>query len=196
MSELPRFGPSPDFSQNVSIVVLDVDHISEIRSLHRATFRRLCAGWVSQAEADAFYAHIDSPEFSEGLFACMKSNRVLGARLEKRLVGAASWVISKDNQRTGRLRSIFVDTIFVRSGIGRALLNELERRAVDNGMKAMSVRVLDRSVGFFEQLGYGTTGRGVYSLTESEGLAVVYLRKPLDPKAGFDGQPQHGNLQL
>ena len=196
MSQHPRFGPSPDFSQNVSIVKLDIDHINEIRSLQKATFRRLCANWVSEAEADAFYAYLDSPAFSTDLFNCMKSKRVLGARLDKRLVAVASWCPSKDNPRTGRLRSIFVDTMFVHSGIGRALLSELERRAANTDMKTMSVRVLNRSVGFFEKLGYATTGRGVYSLTDDEGLAVVYLRRPLEPKAGYDGQPQPAGLRL
>ncbi len=196
MSQHPRFGPSPDLSQNVSIVILDIDHINEVRSLQKTTFRRLCANWVSEAEADAFYAYLDSPAFSSDLFNCMKSKRVLGARLDRRLVAVASWDLSKDNPRTGRLRSIFVDTMFTHAGIGRALLNELERRAANIDMKTMSVRVLGRSVGFFEKLGYATTGQGVYNLTDEEGLAVVYLRRSLDPKAGYDGQPQPIDLRL
>lgn len=179
MSEHPRFGTKLDLGAQVQFHALTVDDLREVRSLQQDGFAQLCAQHATEAEAEAFETVVISPRHTEELMRCVAKDRLLGARIDRRLVGAATWADSRENNTTLRLRSLFIDPMFSRCGIGRALLRYVEDKVQASGGQELAVRTFVHTAGFFEQAGYSTTSYGVLALTADEAMAVAFMRKPL-----------------
>jgi GNAT superfamily N-acetyltransferase len=98
---------------------------------------------------------------------------VVVAELDRRIVGTGT-LLGKEISR------VFVTPDFQRRGIGKLIMNRLERRAAENGVKVVYLISTAVSKMFYESLGYSVIEGEVPS---SEGsLAVGYFRmkKPLE----------------
>jgi putative acetyltransferase len=72
----------------------------------------------------------------------------------------------------GRLRALFVDADCQRSGVGRALLAEVEARAVRRGCARLHGAMSLNAVPFYERAGFRSYGGAEHLMTTGVGLGV------------------------
>jgi GNAT superfamily N-acetyltransferase len=72
----------------------------------------------------------------------------------------------------GRLRALFVDADCQRRGVGRALLADVEARAIERGRARLHGSMSLNAVAFYERVGFQAGGRAVPLMTTGAGLAV------------------------
>ena len=78
---------------------------------------------------------------------------------------------------TGNINAVFTHPEFIHNGIGRQLVQALEKSAVDNDIKVMTVISSLTAVGFYQTLGYDYRGQ-----TKIQGtIPCVRLEKLLQP---------------
>ncbi|MGI9426912.1 MAG: GNAT family N-acetyltransferase, partial [Hyphomicrobiaceae bacterium] len=125
MSEHPRFGTMPPLGHDVAVAPVTLDDIGEVRALQRACFTSMQARHSNEAETIAFHSLLASGSYSAELAVSVKRQNLLGAYLDGRLVGSATWTTSREDKRAGRIRFLFVSPLFNGCGIGRRLLTEM-----------------------------------------------------------------------
>lgn len=87
---------------------------------------------------------------------------ILVAEFNSKVVGVASLV-------ENNVRMVFVKLGMQQQGIGKALLNEIEKMATEHGISELTVASTVNAVGFYEKKGFGRIGKDKGAL----------LRKPL-----------------
>jgi GNAT superfamily N-acetyltransferase len=152
---------------------IGLDDYSDVRYLHGKSMVTHSADALSDAEAAAFDAFVRSPAYSAYLMA----EELYGAFIDGQLIGTASWQANGDDGQMARISSVFVDPMFMRIGIGRRLLAEVEARAYQSGFDQFGASVTANAIPFFEKLGYQVASRGVKALGPDCSLPVAFLRK-------------------
>lgn len=179
MTELSRIRDPADLSRAIRITRLEIEDLAEVRYIHAAAFRLMASPFFTEEEIIAFTDTITSRDYSDGLVTAMRENQLVGARLERELIGTAGWTYSEDQGETVRLKWLYVRPLFNDCGIGRRLVAEVESRVIQAGFQQISVRSTSAAQGFFERLGYRTTSHGVYNLNAQVGMPVVFMRKSM-----------------
>ena len=159
----------------VAIRRISIDDHSNVRYLHAKSMSTQSADALSDAEAAAFVAFVRSPAYSSYLMA----EDVYGALMDGQLIGTAAWQVNGDDGQMARISSVFVDPLFMRAGIGRRLLAEVEARAYQSGFDQLGASTTANAVPFFEKLGYQVASRGVKTFGPDCALPVAFLRKSM-----------------
>jgi putative acetyltransferase len=91
----------------------------------------------------------------------------VAAELDGRIVAFAQL-----DPADGRLRALFVDADCQRRGVGRALLADVEARAIERGRARLHGAMSLNAVPFYERAGFRAGGAAVPLMTTGAGLAV------------------------
>jgi putative acetyltransferase len=150
-----------------------MDEHTHVRHLHTKSMENQSADSLTDAEMQAFAVFVRSPGYSD----LLKEENLYGAFTEGQLIGTASWQVNGDDGQLARISSVFVDPMFLRLGIGKRLLTEVEARAFQSGFNQLSISTTLNAVPFFEKAGYQVASRGVKALGPSCLLPVAFLRK-------------------
>ncbi len=152
---------------------IGIDDWADVRYVHSTAFERLASPYLDANEIAIFNARVGSPEYVEDL---MREN-LLGAWIERQLVGTAGWLPASDSGTTARITSIFVNPMFAGLGVGARLLAQVEQRAAQAGYTGFAVRSPPNAVGFFLALGYDISSHGVSHAATGHDVPVTFLRK-------------------
>jgi putative acetyltransferase len=150
-----------------------VDDYADVRFLHAASLTAQSADVLSEAEVAAFVSLVASPAYSD----LLAQEDVVGGWIGGNLVGTASWQCNSDDGSLARIGSVFVRPLFVRLGIGRRLLTEVESHAAQSGFTYFGASATANAIPFFERLGYQVASRGVKPLSPTCTLPVAFMRK-------------------
>ncbi len=74
-------------------------------------------------------------------------------------------LLTKDGEKTVRLRQMAVTSGLQGKGIGRVLMNFAENIARDRGFKKISMHARKNAIGFYEKLGYKIVGNEFFEVT-------------------------------
>lgn len=111
-----------------------------------------------------------SPEFLEK----DRENILLGAYENERLIGCVQ--LQKLSNKIGQLRQMAVDSDQQGKGIGRLLVEELEKIALENGIETIDLHARGYAVPFYTKLGYQTVGEAF----EEVGMPHIAMTKILN----------------
>lgn len=75
---------------------------------------------------------------------------------------------------------VFVDPGQQRQGLGKMIMNELERQAATNGVKVARLRALANARRFYESLGYVTVDKGLVKVDNGGCLEYYQMEKGLE----------------
>ncbi len=92
----------------------------------------------------------------------------------------AGYAILLTKQREALLDNIAVDPAFQRSGMGEALVGQVEKRTIELGYAALDLYtnvIMSDNVRWYEKLGFVETRR-----VEEAGFRRIYMRKVLSAK--------------
>jgi putative acetyltransferase len=98
----------------------------------------------------------------------------LVAEHEAKVVGFGSIVPA-----AGELRAVYVHPAVGRSGVGSALLLELEQLARARGLPELHMDASINAEAFYAHHGYLVVARGVHHMSSGGQMACVKMRKPL-----------------
>jgi GNAT superfamily N-acetyltransferase len=158
---------------------IGIDDLSTVRYIHAAALRTPAASRLSETEIAAFAAYVYSDAYTGLLVEAARAKRLLGATVGEDLVGTAGWSPADDRGAVARLICVFVLPLFAGCGLGRLLALAAEDQARRAGFRCFTVRATLNASGFFTQLGYEVSSRGVWALGPGQSLPVTFLRKRL-----------------
>lgn len=92
-----------------------------------------------------------------------KDDVLIGAFEDDRILGCC--LLTKVDDKTVRLRQMAVPNNLQGKGIGRALMIFAENIARDMGYSILSMHARKTAIGFYEKLGYRTTGNEFVEVT-------------------------------
>jgi len=92
-----------------------------------------------------------------------KEDVLMGAFEDDRILGCC--LLTKQDQHTMRLRQMAVPNSMQGKGIGRALMIFAENIARDLGYKKLCMHARKTALGFYEKLGYTTSGEEFTEVT-------------------------------
>ncbi|MFI5152826.1 MAG: GNAT family N-acetyltransferase [Chitinophagales bacterium] len=102
-----------------------------------------------------------------------KEDVLIGAFEDDRILGCC--LLTKVDHATVRLRQMAVPNNLQGKGIGRALMIFAENIARDLGYKTLIMHARKTAIGFYEKLGYMTTGNEFVEIT----IPHCIMEKPL-----------------
>jgi putative acetyltransferase len=141
-----------------------------VRQVHGASIRQVCAADYSaqQIEAWASPARIEQYRFAiaQHEFHVAVSNAIL--------IG-----FSELDSERGEVKAVYVAPAWLRRGVGRALLAELERVAREYRLSGLQLEASLTALPFYLAAGYRAVRRATHILSSGEGLACVEMRKEL-----------------
>jgi len=181
----PIGGGGPVLAERVAIRRVGIDDYSDVRYLHAKSLVAHTADTLSEAEVATYVALVYSAAYGDILAGA----DLHGAFKDGQLVGTASWQANGDDGKVARISAVFVHPLFVRLGIGRRLVGEVEARALQSGFDHFSISAIGNSVPFFEKLGYEVSSRGVKSFGPGCALPVAFLRKRVPRQARAPHSP-------
>ncbi len=151
------------------------EDVPEVLRLVRRSVDHGCRGHYDQRQREAVYASYARSLFVEALGPF---DSILAER-QGRVVGIAQFDPADD-----RLRALFVDAAYQQSGVGRALLAEIEQRARRRGRSRLHGAMSLNAVSFYLQAGFRPSG-GPEQLTSTDiSVPVVRMEKNLRTAAG------------
>lgn len=99
----------------------------------------------------------------------------LVAELDGLIVGIGALVLE-----TCELRACYVEPGAARSGVGSALVREIERIATDRGLSHLQLQSSITAEPFYLALGYSARHRGEHRLSSGQQMACVKMEKALN----------------
>lgn len=152
---------------------LMIDDLSTVRYIHTAAFCAAAQGHYSQREITSFTDYLRSPRYGELLLG----NPALVAWLGADMVGTAVWCPTPPPGLTARILAVYVRPLFTGEGIGRKLIERMERDAEAAGFRAIEVSATRNAIGFFEDIGYRHVRDGSWALPSGSEIGVGFMRK-------------------
>ena len=148
--------------------------VPAIEELHRASVRRLAAGYYSPAQVESFLAAgtLDR-ELVEGATYYV-------AEVGDTLVGSGGWQVVRHGTRRpwrATIRAIFVHPDWARRGIGRRLVTRAENAAARAGFTSFELEATLPGVPLYRSLGYREVARCGYATPDGAILPVVRMEK-------------------
>jgi putative acetyltransferase len=106
----------------------------------------------------------------------MKKEIRLLAEINGEIVGLGAIVLAKNE-----LRACYVVPSAARKGVGSALVREVERIALEHGLRWLELDASITSEPFYKALGYEVQERGEHVLGSGQRMACVKMGKHLSP---------------
>jgi putative acetyltransferase len=166
-------GRARNRAPDVSIRSIRAEDVPDVRSLHARSFAELARDHHTQEQIAAHVELVRDDSYEDELL----SNNLLVAEADRRIVGTAGWRAVADDPGTARIRKVFVAPEVAGCGLGRLLVGEAERQALESGCARFVVRANVNAVGFYERLGYRTKRHGRMPVAGGVELPVVFMEK-------------------
>lgn len=118
---------------------------------------------------------LDDPDIVDLDEEMLANNEVFVAEIAGRIVGFATIVAHEGND--AELEGLFVEPALWRKGIGRALVQQVEREAVAWGASRLHVMANQNALGFYTAMGFSKIGERKTQL----GPVGLLMAKPVNP---------------
>jgi putative acetyltransferase len=171
--ETPRHVPAPGSAAFEVRRAVPAD-AEAVRRVHGASIRELCAAdytpeqleaWASPARIEQYQFAIARHEFYVAFDVAASSQRVIG--------------FSELDRELGEVKAVYVDALWSRRGVGRALLAELERAARGHQLTQLQLEASLNAEAFYLAAGYRSVARRTHILSSGDGVPCVEMRKLL-----------------
>jgi len=160
---------------DIKLKVAEVSDAEDIMNIHFSAVHETAASyypgmiiqnWASPKTPERLKQFIDAIQGSDEIFVVAKIN--------DRTVGFGS-IMPKRNE----LRAVYVHPSFGRQGIGTQILADLERLAVEQGIKVLDMDTSLNAERFYLKNGYVAIESGFHKLRSGHKMPCVKMRKIL-----------------
>jgi putative acetyltransferase len=155
-------------------------------AVHRAAVTRTAAAAAAyDAGIIAEWAAPDTPEAVERLRTGITAGTML---TQVALVGGSVSGFGCIVPAESLLRTLYVDPVAGRRGIGSLLLVSLERLAVRNGVRILDVNASLNAEAFYRRNGFAVLESGLHPLCSGRTMPCIRMRKHLDAPGPHRGR--------
>lgn len=140
-------------------------------AIRREAILAQCAGHYAEQDLAIW----TSGEMSES-FALRVADAFHVAEIDGRVVGTGMIDLA-----SGKIDAIFVRPDWMGHGVGRALMNYLERLARDAGLTSIHLDATLNAAPFYRRLGFAGEATSTYRSSLGVTLACIPMTKPLAP---------------
>ena len=158
-----------DFADMITIRRARQDDKESIWRVHIRAIKEVCKSHYSKQEIQAWVGVLKPGRYEE---AIRKGPFYLAAD------GASILGFGNLNQENGEIEALYVDPDHVRRGVGIKILQALEKKAVDSGLKLLRITSSLNAVSFYELAGYKPQRQKRW-LLPSEMVVCVPMTKEL-----------------
>jgi len=162
-----------DRKPDVSVRSIRAEDVPHVRALHARSFAELARDHHTPEQIEAHAQLVLADSYQDELL----SNNLLVAEAEGHIVGTAGWCAVADAPGTARIRKVFVAPEVAGRGLGRLLVGEAEKQALESGYARFVVRANANAVGFYVRLGYRTIRSGRMPAADGVELPVTFMEK-------------------
>lgn len=149
--------------------------LESVRDLIRKTIDVCYNGFYLKEVVDYF----DMYNWEGNILKVAQDGHIVVAEMQGKIVGTGS--IMGD-----AILRVFVDPAHQREGLGRMIMNELERQAATNGAEMLRLRALANARRFYESLGYLSVAKGFVEVDNGRHLEYLEMVKSLGVAEGAD----------
>jgi N-acetylglutamate synthase-like GNAT family acetyltransferase len=146
----------------------DVDVLD---TLHKASIRELCSSAYTGEQISDWISAIKP----RGYLLAMEMYEFLVA------VRGAAVGLGIFNSSKAEITALYVSPAEAGSGVGRAILLEVEALARETGIQELRLKSTLNAVGFYEKMGYARIEQSAYVLPSGMELPFVVMAKKLRP---------------
>jgi GNAT superfamily N-acetyltransferase len=150
---------------------------ADVRAMQIAAFRSASSQCYDDVGSAAFEHRIAGAELAGRL----QRHDVELAMVGTQVVGTAGWTQARDTVENAQLTDLFVEPLFMRLGIGSALVVRVQERVRRAGFGVLTAQGSLAMTEFFLRLGFRVSAYGSFAPAAGVELSVVFLRKALLP---------------
>jgi len=121
---------------------------------------------------DEVMKYFDMYNWYGNILKVARDGYIIVAEMQGKIVGTGS-IIGDVVLR------VFIDPACQRQGLGKMIMNELERQAAANGVQVVQLRALENARKFYESLGYVTSAKGSVAVDNGRCLEYYQMEKKL-----------------
>ncbi len=127
--------------------------------------------------------YFDMYNWDGNILKVARDGHIVVAEMQGRIVGTGSII-------GDTILRIFVDPAYQERGLGRMIVNELERQAAAKGAEIVRLRALTNAKKFYESLGYLSIAKGFVEVDNGRHLEYLEMVKSLGVAEGTDKADQ------
>jgi GNAT superfamily N-acetyltransferase len=165
---------------------------ADIVDLQRRSLREIGRGYYMVRQIESYLRHTETLEpylIADGSYWVACAGGAIAGCGGWSLKAPAYAAVTREAGRGAgapppKVRAMYVHPDFVRRGIGRALLGEIEAAIASAGFGEAALDATLPGVALYERCGYRTVGETCAELPDGERLRFVCMRKALAPDAG------------
>ncbi len=143
--------------------------LESVRDLIHRTIDVCYNGFYLEEIMDYF----DMYNWEGNILKAAQDGYIAVAEMQGKIVGTGSII-------GDTILRVFVDPAHQQQGLGRMIMNELERQAAADSVRTVQLRALTNAAKFYESLGYSTIDRGLVEFGNSGYLEYYMMQKRLD----------------
>jgi len=159
----------------MKIRLASISDTEKISQTHKMSIQELCKSNYS-AEDITNWTNILSPKIYE---SAIKEKIMIVAEEKNKILGLGILDI-----KNAELSAIYIHPNYTGKGIGKKILLELEKIAIDNGTKHLKLGSTINALGFYKHHGYIEKERIFHELPNGAKLECIEMYKDLNGKNG------------
>jgi GNAT superfamily N-acetyltransferase len=158
-----------EFMTTVCIRKATADDAAASFAIRREAIRAQCGGHYPAADLEVWTAGAMSETFARRV-----AEMFYVATVDTTVIGTGMIDLAK-----GKIDAVFVLPEYMGHGVGRAMVEYLERLAVETGLGEIRLESTLNAAPFYRALGFEGEGRSIYESTLGVSLVCVPMVKPL-----------------
>ena len=143
-----------------------------IRRVHARAIRELARSHYTAEEIEAWARPRKPEHYAESIL----SKEFYVAEENGAVIGFGTL-----NQKEGEIEAVYVSPGAVRRGVGRAILQKLEERAKDLGIRSLRMDASLNAASFYERMGYEVREEIKHRLVSGVEIGCFLMTKELSP---------------
>lgn len=151
-----------------------IDDAQACFAIRREAIRAQCGGHYPLADLDIWTSGVMSATFAQRV-----ADYFYVAVADGHEIGTAMIDLA-----TGKIDAVFVLPAYMGRGIGRALMGQMERLALDAGLDSMQLESTLNAAPFYRALGFEGESQSTYQSSLGVSLACVPMVKRLGERVG------------
>lgn len=154
--------------EQILVREFELSDLESVKNLIKRTIDICYNGYYLREVLDYFEMY----NWNGNILKVARDGHIVVAETQGEVVGTGSLI-------NDVILRVFVDPTHHRQGLGRMVVNELERRAAANGVKVVHLRALANAMKFYESLGYLTSAKGLLEVDNGRHLEYYQMYKRL-----------------